>query len=148
MSARVLPFSRVPKPKAPTKIVLNVETLYNNIIDEVLYEWTAAAKSNALNAFIHRKIPPVARGSLSSQIDYLSDLSSLAFIEDRLGMRKAVYFPHTPQNGSKYIVIGFYDDQHFLSPSPIVQIDNEAYARALNIVLFIYYTKAKMTNKF
>jgi len=146
MTAQILAFGKVERPKT-NKIVLSGESLYNNVIDEVLYEWHNAAKSNALNAFIHRKIPPVARGSLSNQIDYLSDLTSLAFIEDRLGMRKAMYFPHTPQNDSKYIVIGFYDDKHFLSPSPIVQIDNEAYARALNIVLFVYYTKAKLTNK-
>lgn len=138
MTNNVLEFkvkSRTRGHKKTTSIVSNHE-LFQDVREDVLGEWQAAAYRDKLNAYIDSKLPSTVK--MKSNTNYLSNLSSLAMIEQKLDMKVAMFYPGcTIANQAGWMAAFHKSKEVFTTP----EMASEGYARAINIVTFISFEK-------
>lgn len=122
---------KAPPPRMPTPT-----ELFQDVIEEVLVEWQAAAVKNKLNEYIFSKLPAKVRPPIGT--DCVNDLNVISQVEQKMGIKVGVFCPEaTPQNPYGWIT-AFHIDGHIFSTPP--DMSSEANARAMNLVLYTVFT--------
>ena len=125
---------RVSKDAVTQRLMTNTE-IFDTVYEEIIYKWQDSAAKNSLNKYIRSRIPPHVRGLKHS--DYVGDLNVISVIEQKLGMKVIVFYPEcTPTNSHGWLV-GFHRGKDVFSAPP--HMATEAYARSLNIVLYLAF---------
>lgn len=121
--------------KFPTvkKAVVVPREIFDDVYCDIIDQWQAYAAKNKLNEFIRNKISVPARGPVGA--DYVGDLNVLSDVERKLGMKVAVFYPDTTTQNPHGWLVGFHYDTEVYSAPPLMA--SEAYARALNILLYV-----------
>lgn len=146
MTAKVYSFSKekARKAKQPPKDVFekSIQTIYAEVLDDVLGEWQQAAARNKLNELVVSKLPPKLKGEFKDQ-EIIYDLNTLSKIEQKLGMKIVSMCPgHTTHNQVGWLVAFYRGKEVFATPPDMA---SEAVGRALNIVLCITFEKTLKT---
>lgn len=118
------------QPKTFTEVFLECR-------EDVLGNWQRAAVKNSLNEFFYSKIPHFAR--VASDSDYVNDLTVLSFVEQKLDMVVAVFYPGaTPNNPFGYLAAFSYHGEIYSTTPDIL---SEGNARALSILFYLHFTQ-------
>jgi hypothetical protein len=124
------------KEKSVATKPLTTREIFENCYSDVIDDWQLAAVKNGLNDYIRQKIPSKARGA--DNADYVGDLNAVSAVEQKLEMLVTIFYPEvTPSNPHSWLV-GFHLGKEVYSAPP--HMVSEAYARALNILLYIEFT--------
>lgn len=121
-------------PKTPREI-------FQDVTDDVLTEWRAAAIGNRLSEYIASKIPPTAR--VGTNADYVNDLNVLSRVEQKIGIAPAIFGPGCTANNPIGWGAAFFIEREIFNTPP--DMASESIARALNVVLFATYHKTLKT---
>ena len=146
MTAKILEFKRKPEPKKaklksvkpgiPAKSDMEI---FFDVLEDVMGDWQFAAAKNALNQYF------VTMLGLPPGVDYINDLNELSEIEKNLRIKVGMFYPGcTINNPHGWLASFHYEDAIFTTPPHMA---TEANARAMNIMLFIHFTKTMKTLK-
>lgn len=107
--------------------------IYADVADELIVSWDYFARKKALNELIINEF------GLEAKQDYVNDLINLAELERKVGLATAVFAPYTLNKMQGGYVAGFtLDEDSFATP----EMTSESYARAFNLLLYSYLSKA------
>lgn len=144
MTAKIIQFKSSKKKKSddpkPEEKLTNFQ-IFVDVLEDVLLQWQSAATKNKLNEFIRLKLPPNLVGDLYKENpynDFINDLNIISTVEQKLGIRVAVFYPNcTVNNPYGWTATFRYSDTEIYSTPP--DMVTEANARALNILLYLSF---------
>lgn len=140
MTGKVLSFDAAKRaksaPKKPPAKPKTTQEIFEDVYSDIIDEWQACAIKNGLNEYIRKKIPVHARGTADA--DFVGDLNVLARAELKLGMKVSVFYPDVTHSNPHGWLVNFHLDKEVYSAPPLMA--SEAYARALNILLYVELT--------
>lgn len=109
--------------------------VFTDCFEDITGEWQSAAAKNRLNEFILSKLPAFMHGPKNT--DYLTDLTILSSIEQRLDLKVALFWPSCTSANPIGWIAGFHaNGSIFTTPTDMV---SEAVARAMNILLYLSF---------
>lgn len=111
--------------------------IFQDVTEEILTEWQQAAVNNRLSEYITKKLPAHARGP--KHTDYVNDLNAIATVEQKLGMKVAIFSPGTTRNNTYGWLVAFHRGKEIFSTPP--DMASEGMARALNILLCVCFER-------
>ena len=113
--------------------VLTIGEIYQEVFEQVVDDWRKFAVKNRLNEFIISKIPDPNKSLVD--IDYTCDLNALSALEQKFNIKVSLFWPECTSANPYGWIAGFHKDGViFTTPS---DMSSEAYARALNILLYL-----------
>jgi hypothetical protein len=133
------PHHRASDPATVNRLRTNPE-IFSDVIEDILGHWQSAAAKNKLNEYIRSKIPPMLVGDLDKEgayNDFVNDLNVISIVEQKLGMRVAVFYPGCTFNNPYGWLAAFHRGKEIYSTPP--DMASEANARALNILLHLSF---------
>lgn len=140
MSGEIIPFP--PPAKKPGKeqqksLVRKKSNfdIFADVTEEVLGEWQRYAVQDRLSEFVSLKLPAQLRGAITR--NFSGDLNVISELEQKLGMKVAVFYPGcNPSNIYGWQAMFHRDKEIFGTPPDMA---SEATARALNVTLYITF---------
>lgn len=110
-------------------------SVFYDVYEDVIGDWQRHAVRNRLNEYIISKLPSFLR--IVPNADYTSDLNALAAIELKLEMKISLFWPGGTSANPYGWIGGFHKNgKIFTTPA---DMSSEAYARALNIILYLTF---------
>ena len=110
---------------------LTIEQLASECVAAIAGDWERFARNNRLNDYFLQHTPQWTR----EKVDYLSDLSALSVIENKIGLGLYLVSPEASASTSQLgWVAGFKLNGVRFETPPMAF---EAYARCFNILLFL-----------
>lgn len=110
--------------------------IFLEVYEDVIGQWQSAAQRNRLNEFFASKLP--GKAQLAQGANYINDLNSLSYVEQKLDMRVAVFYPGCTLNNQYGWMAAFHRREREVYSTP-ADMASEANARALNILLFLNF---------
>jgi len=109
--------------------------IFTDCFEDVTGEWQRAATKNRLNEFFLSKLPSFMHGQKGT--DYMSDITALSVIEQRLEIKVALFWPGCTSANPIGWIAGFHANGGIFTTPP--DMASEAAARAMNILLYLSF---------
>lgn len=111
--------------------------IFQDTQEDILGDWQRHAVKNQLREYFESKLPISVCQSPGA--DYINDLTVLASTEQRLEMKVVVFSPGATPNNLYGWLAAFHHNKEIFSTPP--DMASEANARALNILLYLAFTR-------
>ncbi len=111
------------------------EEICRSVVDDIIADWEKMASHNKLNEYFKSFAPAIVK----DELNYMSDLSAIARLEQIIGISSSIYFPSTLNEEQIGWVVGFKIDG---KSAMTISLANEAYARAFAIIMFLKLKRA------